>query len=109
MMCGDLANADARRALLVSLIGRADASRLLKLRAGAVAASLSRAEAATAVALAAWEAHLLGECLHDGVANIWDASPVTLARARRRFAAALAAPPLPFLRWFSSSSSSSSE
>jgi len=93
MMCGDLANADARRALLVSLIGRAHASRLLKLRAGALAASLSRAEAATAVALAAWEAHLLGECLHDGVANIWDASPVTLARARRRFAAALAAAP----------------
>ena len=93
MMCGDLANADARSALLVGLLGESDAARLLKLREGTVAASAQRAEAAAAAGVAAWEAHLLAECIHDGVTNTWDASPVTLARARRRFAAALAAPP----------------
>ena len=93
LMCGDLANADARRALLVSLIGREASAHMLKLRPGAVTAAAARAEAAAAVSVAAWEAHLLSECLHDGHANIWDASPVTLARARRRFARALATAP----------------
>ena len=93
MMCGDLANADARRALLLRLIGENEAARMLKLREGAVMASAARADAAAAAAVASWEMHLLAECIHDGVTNIRDASPVTLARARRRFAAALAAPP----------------
>lgn len=93
LMCVDLKNAVARHRLLAELMGANNAARLLKLSVATVEAAAARAEAVAATSVAAWEAHLLAECIHDGVTNISDASAVTLKRARRRFAAALTAPP----------------
>ena len=93
MMRGDLNNANARRRLLAALIGTSDAACMLKLSVDTVEAAMARAEAVAATSVAAWEAHLLAECIHDGVTDISDASAVTLARARRHFAAALARAP----------------
>ena len=92
-MLADLKSADARGALLVAFMGPKAAARMLKVREGKVVAAEERAAAAAFAAEAAWEAHLLAECISDGVTHTRDASHVTMARARRRFAAAHAAPP----------------
>ena len=87
-----MTTADARYAARLSLMGVKAAARALKVRPDVVEARAQRAEAAAAVAEAAWKSFLLAECIRDGVTDINDASPVTVARARRRWAAALAAP-----------------
>jgi hypothetical protein len=93
LLRGDLETAAVRYALLVGLIGHKHTARMVKVRSSAVEAATTRAAAAAAAGVAAWQAHLLAECIRDGVTDVWEASAVTKARARRRFAAALAAPP----------------
>ena len=94
LLRGNFSSADARSAVLLGLLGAKDAARALKVRVGVVQAAADRAHDTANAACSAWEAHLLSECIHDGITDIENATPVIIARARRRFAAALAAPPV---------------